>query len=97
MAAIVKAEVKNIEGNCQLIILPNGADGEPTFWPGLESNTLFVRPEFKRMFEELLGSFDKTKVSADRRHKLLRGVPGIGKSSFGLCVFDRMLSLLTLT
>lgn len=90
MDAIRKAEVKKIDGGCQLIILPNGADGKPTFWPGLESNTLLVRPEFERMFgdEEKLGAFSKA-VRADRRHKLLLGIPGIGKSSFGLCVFAR--------
>ena len=85
-AAILNAEVKDIEFGCQLLILSNGADGMPMSWPGLESNTLFVRPEFKRMYEDKLGAFSPTAVPFDRRHKLLRGVPGIGKSSFGMCV-----------
>lgn len=87
-AALLKAEVKDVELGCQLLILPDGADGTPIWWPGLESDTLFVRPEFKRMFEdkETLGAFCKSAVPADRRHKLLRGVPGIGTSSFGLWV-----------
>jgi len=89
-AALLKAELKDIEDGCQLLILPNDASGRPVFWPGMDSNTLFVRPIFRQFFEsaELLHEFlDDVPLSRrDKllRHKLLRGVPGIGKSSFGL-------------
>lgn len=89
-AALLKAEVKDIEHGCQLIILPNGADGKPISWPRLASNVLFVRPEFKLMYEDKLGAFSLT-VPLRRRNTLLRGVPGIGKSSFGMCVFAEAL------
>lgn len=95
-AAILKAEVKDIELGCQLLILPNGEDGEAVSWPGLESNVLFVRRELKRMFEEKLGSFLPSTAphgSTSRcRHTLLRGVPGIGTSSFGLYALWRLVT-----
>jgi len=84
-AALLKAELKDIEDGCQLLVLPNDAAGRPVFWPGMDSNTLFVRPIFKLFYEsaKLLHKFSAD-VPLSRRHKLLRGVPGIGKSSFGL-------------
>jgi hypothetical protein len=83
LAAMRAAEAKDIEDGCQLIILPNDADGNPVFWPGMDSNTLFVRPMFKTFFETLLNCLD-LKVGDAHFRTLLRGVPGIGKSSFGL-------------
>jgi len=75
--------VKDIEDGCQLIILPNDPAGKPVLWPGMPSNTLFVRPVFKTFFEKELNSLDLA-VDSERFLTLLRGVPGIGKSSFGL-------------
>lgn len=83
-AAILKAAVKDVEFGCQLLVLPEGADGKPISWPGLESSVLFVRPEFKRLFEDVLDAFSPAKMLPGRRHSLLRGVPGMGTSSFGM-------------
>lgn len=77
------AVVKDIEDGCQLITLPNDATGKAVHWPGMDSNTLFVRPMFKTFFETLLNGLD-LEVGSERFRALLRGVPGIGKSSFGL-------------
>lgn len=81
--AMKAAKAVDIDEGCQLITLPDDADGHPVYWPGLDSNTLFVRPDFKMFFEELLNSCQLT-VKDKRFRTLLRGVPGIGKSTFGL-------------
>jgi len=81
-AAMLKAEVQDIEGGCQLLVLPNDA-GRPVHWLGLDSSVLFVRPVFKHFYEELLREFTRDTTS-QRYHNLLRGVSGIGKSSFGM-------------
>jgi len=82
-AALLNAKLTDIEHGCQLIVLPNDAAGKEVHWPGIDSNTLFVRPIYKKLYEEELQAFSPAVLSA-HRHKLLRGIPGIGKSSFGM-------------
>jgi len=82
MDALLHAKQVPIEGGCELLILPDTASGKPVHWLNMRSNTLFVRPVFKEFYEKLLQAFSDD-VIPRRRNKLLRGVPGIGKSSFG--------------
>jgi hypothetical protein len=80
--ALLGAKQVPVDGGCELLILPASPSGEPVSWLNMESNILFIRPVFKTFYEELLRAFSKD-VIPRRRHTLLRGVPGIGKSSFG--------------
>lgn len=80
----MRAELHDIEDGCQLLIIPPSPSGEQVKWLGLRSNVLFVRPVYREFYErlDLLGKFDQGNV-ATSKNTLLRGVPGIGKSSFG--------------
>lgn len=86
MEALPRATATEIEHGCQLLTLPlHGTTGAPIYWPGLASRHLFVRPLFKTFFEraDLLASFSRD-LPTWRCKTLIRGIPGIGKSSFGL-------------
>jgi hypothetical protein len=82
-AAVLGARLVDVEEGCQLLTLPHGDDGQPVEWPGISSNVLFVRPLFRHFYDVVLQRFGPEVRNLDK-HKLLRGVPGIGKSSFGL-------------
>lgn len=90
--ALAAARVTSLEHGCALLTLLPASDGKPTFWPGLQSPRLFIRPVFVNFYESpgLLNKFTLTD-SGNWDDTLLRGVPGIGKSSFGLFVLWRLV------
>lgn len=82
--ALLKLKVPQaIEAGCLLLTLPDDDSGRPVFWPGIDSNRLFVRSAFPKFFDEVLQKFEMAPTSKLYR-TLMLGVPGIGKSSFGL-------------
>lgn len=74
-----------------MITLPDASDGKPINWPGMSSNKLFVRPIFRDFFDkaEHLNEFH---LDSQRCDWLMRGIPGIGKSSFGLYCLWRLVT-----
>jgi hypothetical protein len=90
MRALPNATVELLGDGSELITLPVGIDGAPIDWPELSSNELFVRPIFRDFYEkaEHLNAFH---LDNQHRNWLLRGVPGIGKSSFGLYCLWRLV------
>lgn len=87
MRALPKATSEPLPDGSEIITLPDDADGKPVFWLGMRSNKLFVRPIFRLLYDDnrYLNGF---KEAADW---LLRGIPGIGKSSFGLYCLWRLV------
>jgi hypothetical protein len=74
-----------------LIVLED-RDGNPVDWPALRSNKLFVRPVYREFYERE----DMLNKMAHRKrpraaHSLVRGIPGIGKSSFGMYCLWRLV------
>jgi hypothetical protein len=90
MLALPSARVQCLADGNELITLPDAPNGSPIDWPEMLSNKLFVRPIFREFFEkaEHLNGFH---LSNQRRNWLLRGIPGIGKSSFGLYCLWRLV------
>jgi hypothetical protein len=79
------------EDGCSLLVLEN-AEGKPVDWPGLRSNKLFIRPVYREFYEreDMLNHMRHRKLGF-ARFSLVRGVPGIGKSSFALYCLWRLV------
>jgi hypothetical protein len=61
---------------------------EQALFPGLDSNKLYVRSCYPVLFEKLF--FDQWATVKKHSNNIILGIPGIGKSSFGLYVFCRL-------
>ncbi len=93
-AALLHAQEIKIPGEgddgCSLLVLQD-ADGKRSEWPGLSSDTLFIRPVYREFFErrDILDGFAR-RPALEAPFSLVRGVPGIGKSSFALYCLWRL-------
>jgi hypothetical protein len=94
LAALPHAKEIKIPGEgddgCSLLVLQDAA-GKRLEWPGLQSDTLFIRPVYREFFEreDMLNCFERREVD-EAPFTLVRGIPGIGKSSFALYCLWRL-------
>jgi hypothetical protein len=97
LACLPFAKLEHIEGQgedgCQLLALYDAA-GNPVDWPNLESNKLLVRPVFREFFEraDMFNRGQRRMPRNTKRDTLVRGIPGIGKSSFALYCLWRLVT-----
>lgn len=98
LAALPFAKLEPVPGHdedgCQVLALYD-ARGEPVNWPKLKSNKLIVRPVFREFFERAdMFNFGKPRQPiTSQLDTLVLGIPGIGKSSFGLYCLWRLAIL----
>jgi hypothetical protein len=81
------------EDGCQALVLYDSR-GKPVNWPNLVSNKLLIRPVFREFFERPdIFNFGKRREGDDVTfNTLVRGIPGIGKSSFALYCLWRLVT-----
>lgn len=80
------------EDGCQVLALSDAA-GNHVNWPGLRSHKLLIRPVFREFFErEDILNYLKHRAIDAAPFSLVRGIPGIGKSSFALYCLWRLVT-----
>lgn len=95
--ALPFARLESIPGQTadgsQILALYN-ARGDAVNWPNLTSHRLLIRPVFREFFErpDMFNRGRQRTPRTDQRNSLVRGIPGIGKSSFGLYCLWRLVT-----